>query len=119
MPNELLLAIGFLTAVAAWIALEQVIAAQQVLRQRRIAAIGIQCQGRVVAIQRPFMLDDCTRLYFDFVPAGGREPVRACHIARPSQDTQIPKLPAHGTVVSVRYLPERPQLAVIGPLVNE
>jgi hypothetical protein len=119
MPTELLLAVGFLTAVAAWIALEQTIAAQESLRQRRIASVGMSCHGRVVGIQRPFMLDGRTRFYFDFVPAGAQEPVRACHIARWTPDTLIPTLPAQGTIVTVHYLPERPRRAVIRALVTE
>lgn len=113
MPNELMLAVGLLTALALWMTLQHAWVMRQTLRQRRIAEVGVCCQGRVVAIQRPFMLDDCTRLYFDFVPVGAEEPVRGCHIARGSQDEPGRPLPSQGTLVTVRYLPAQPRLALI------
>lgn len=117
MSNEVSLAIGLLFAITLWLALKHVVAARRDERQRRIAHAGEPCFGRVVAIQRPFMLDDCTRLYFDFTPSGSQEPIRACHIARSSQEEAPRALPAQGAIVAIRYLPERPQRAVIGKLV--
>jgi hypothetical protein len=118
MSIEVLLAVALTTAIPVWIAAKHAIAVRQSSVQRHVAAIGIACQGRVVAIQRPFMLDDCTRLYIDFLPDGANQPVRACHVER-SESTERPRaLPAEGTVVTVRYLPHRPQQAVIGQLVR-
>ena len=118
MSNEVSIAIGLLFAITVWLAIKHVIAARREERQRRIAHAGEPCFGRVVAIQRPFMLDDCTRLYFDFTPSGAQQPVRACHVARASKEDDSPNpLPAQGSIVAIRYLPERPQRAVIGKLV--
>jgi hypothetical protein len=114
MPSEVLLAIGFLIAITVWMALQYAIAAHRAEGQRQIATGGVACLGRVVAIQRPFMLDDCTRLYFDFVPMGTEELVRGCHIThRAHHDDSTMPLPAQGTLVRVRYLPEEPHRALI------
>ena len=118
MTTEVLFAVGFTTAIAAWVIIKHTIAMRQSDWQRQVAAVGVACQGRVVAIQRPFMLDDCTRLYFDFVPAGMNEPVRVCHVERATQVDRPRALPAEGTTVTVCYLPHSPQRAVIGQLVS-
>jgi hypothetical protein len=114
VPSEVLLAIGLLIGITVWIALQYAIAAHRAEGQRQIAKGGVACLGRVVAIQRPFMLNDCTRLYFDFVPMGTEELVRGCHITHRTQDgdSTLP-LPAQGTLVRVRYLPEQPHRALI------
>ncbi len=120
MSNEVLLAIGSLFVITVWLAIKHVIVARLEESQRRIAHAGESCFGRVVAIQRPFMLDDCTRLYFDFTPSGAQEPIRACHVARAAAESESPRpLPAQGAIVAIRYLPERPQRAVIGKLVTD
>ena len=118
MPMEMLTAIVGLVALTLWMALKHAVAAHQASKQREIVRRGAVCEGRVVAIQRPFLLDNCTRLYFDFLPDGTEDCVRACHVDRRSADEPIPSLPAQGTLVSVRYLPERPDHAVIGKLVS-
>ena len=118
MTNEVSLAVGLLFAITLWLALKHALASRRDEKQRRIASAGETCFGRVVAIQRPFMLDDCTRLYFDFTPSGSQDSIRACHIARPTQDESPSALPAQGALVAIRYLPERPQRAVIGKLVT-
>lgn len=118
MPQEISIAIGLLTALALWLATKHTVALRHRANQIRIAAAGATSIGKVVAIQRPFMLDDCTRLYFDFVPSGAQAPVRACHIA-PAPQEGAPALPAHGATVTVRYLPKRPRRAVIGQLVTQ
>jgi len=118
MQAEVVLALGGLFAITLWIALKHVLAAQQASLQRSIAQRGSICQGRVVAIQRPFLLDNCTRLYFDFSPDGRDDLVRACHIDRREPDELRAPLPAQGTLVTVRYLPHRPRHAVIGKLVS-
>jgi hypothetical protein len=93
------------------------VAVVQCQRQLEIVRRGASCQGRIVAIQRPFMLDACTRLYFDFVPEGDDRPMRVCHIDRRPPDELRAALPAAGSIVTVCYLPERPQHAIITKLV--
>lgn len=118
MTDQTALAMGLLIAIVVWLAIKHAIAAQRLQQQRRIAYAGATCLGRVVAIQRPFMLDDCTRLYFDFVPSGSEEPVRACHVVRSTPDESARPLPTQGSTITVRYVPERPRSAVIGKLVT-
>lgn len=120
MPNEVLGALALLTAATLWLALRWAVASHRAEQHRRIAQRGVTCLGKVVAVQRPFMLDDCTRLYFDFVPRGTDEPIRACHIAwrRPDESASL-ALPPQGATVIVRYLPEFPTKAVIGGLVAD
>jgi hypothetical protein len=117
MPNEVVVAIVLLAAMTLWLALKGAVAAHQSARQREIMHRGSVCQGRVVAIQRPFLLDNCTRLYFDFQPDGIEQSVRACHVDRRAADQLHASLPPQGSVVTVRYLPHRPRHAVIGKLV--
>jgi hypothetical protein len=118
MPAEISTAIFALVAMTLWMAAKHAVAVHQALKQRDIARRGVVCQGRVVAIQRPFLLDSCTRLYFDFVPEGTAHEIRACHVDRRMQDDWTASLPAQGAVVSIRYLPEQPRAAVIGKLVS-
>jgi hypothetical protein len=114
MAIEVLLAVGFMTAISTWVIIKHAIAMRHLNWQREVVAVGVACQGRIVAIQRPFMLDDCTRFYVDFVPSGTKEPVRVCHIERTATTERARALPAEGTTVTVCYLPDRPLRAVIG-----
>lgn len=118
MPAEVSTAILALAAMTVWMAAKHAVAVHQALKQREIARRGVVCQGRVVAIQRPFFLDSCTRLYFDFVPEGTDQEVRACHVDRRAQAESTAALPVQGALVSIRYLPEQPRAAVIGKLIG-
>jgi len=115
MTSEALLVVGVLMATAVWLAMNNAVAAHRASRQRVIAQRGLSCEGRVVAIQRPFMLDDCTRLYVDFQPPGAAEPVRVCHVDRGGA---VAEFLATGSIVTVRYMPQRPRHAVIGKPVS-
>jgi hypothetical protein len=117
MPAEVSTAIVFLITLTLWMAAKHAVAVHQATKQREIAQRGVMSQGRVVAIQRPFLLDDCTRLYFEFLPDGMDREVRACHVDRRAPDELRASLPAQGALVSIRYLPEQPHAAVIGKLV--
>jgi len=118
MGEHILLPIVLLIGLLFWLTMKHVVAAHQSLKQTQIATYGLSCEGKVVAIQRPFMLDHCTRLYFDYVPDGSDRPLRACHVDRRAQDVMRASLPAMGATVSVRYLPDRPQQAVIRKLIQ-
>jgi hypothetical protein len=118
MANELLLPLIALIVLTLWLAARHVLAFVQGESQREIARSGASCQGRVVAIQRPFLLDACTRLYFDFVPEGRDRPVRVCHVDRRPLTELHASLPVAGASVAVRYLPHRPRRAVICKLVS-
>ena len=117
MYDQVSLALIVLTAIVCWLAVKHALAAHRHQQQRTIAHAGATCLGKVVAVQRPFMLDNATRLYFDFTPDGTTEPVRACHIARAVDDATPRSLPNLGATVTIRYLPEHPERAVIGKLV--
>lgn len=117
MSNELFLFI-VLAGVVAWLAVRHVFAVVRERRQLEISQHGKSVQGRVVGIQQPFMLDACVRLYFDFVPAGRNKPLRACHIARCTPEQIRRALPVAGSTVTVRYLPEHPEQAVIPRLIS-
>lgn len=118
MFEQLIVPIVLLVALTLWLAIRHVVRVELDRRQHEIAARGEFCQGRVVAIQRPFFLDSCTRLYFEFDPPGAGQSVRCCHVDRRSPDEISASLPATGTFVTVRYLPDQPNQAVIGKLVS-
>jgi hypothetical protein len=118
MVNELLLPFAVILSLTAWAAIKHAIAVAQSRRQIEIARSGRSCQGKLVAVQHPFMLDTCTRYFFDYVPQGGERPVRACHVDRRSTDKGVAAFPATGSIVTVQYLPNRPKHAVISRLVS-
>jgi hypothetical protein len=118
MFEQLIAPIALLVGLTLWLAIRHVVRVEQDRRQHEIATRGEFCQGRVVAIQRPFLLDSCTRLYFEFAPPGSEQPVRCCHVDRRPVEEVCASLPSTGTVVTVRYLPEQPSRAVIGKLVS-
>lgn len=118
MVNELLLPFAVLLSLTAWAAIKHVIAVAQCRHQVEIARSGRSCQGRLVAVQHPFMLDTCTRYFFDYVPQGSERPVRACHVDRRSTDKEAAVFAPTGSIVTIQYLPNRPKHAVISRLVN-
>ena len=79
---------------------------------------GRAAHGRVVHIWRPKLLGAFTRIYFEFEPADLDGKVRSCHIDRRLGAEPMASLPAVGTTVTVRYLPESPRRAVIARLVS-
>lgn len=117
MTSTFILPIGFLLGVTAWAMLLQFLRHQQACRQQEIARRGACCNGKVVAIQRPSMVDACTRLYFDFEPPGANRPLRVCHIDRRPVGQSPASLLHTGEAVIVRYLPEQPRQAVISDLI--
>lgn len=87
-------------------------------RDRDIAARGLTCQGRIFAVQRPFLFESTTRLYFEFAPHGSAGSVQCCHLERGSAGRVAAMLPSTGMLVDIHYLPESPKQAVIGKLVR-
>ena len=85
---------------------------QEILKRGRIA------QGRVLRIWRPPLFGAFTRVYFEFQPQDGpHASVQTCHVDRRTGESTA-SLPAVGTMVRVKYLPERPTRAVIAKLVS-
>jgi hypothetical protein len=117
--TSFLLPMVFLIGITFHMAFVHVFGGYQARREQEIARRGEFGQGRIVGIQRPFLLDSTTRLYFEFAPAGSAATVRCCHVLRTDVMELASSLPAPGAVVAVRYLPEDPQEAVIGKLVSQ
>jgi hypothetical protein len=118
MSSEIVALIGSLIGIAVWTAIAHAVRGRRERDVEEIVRRGELCQGRVVAIQRPFLLDACTRLYFEFCPPGFAEPLRACHVERRPLEEVCASLPPAGATVTVRYLPDRPEQALIGKLIS-
>jgi hypothetical protein len=118
MFSQLLVYLGIFFTIAAVSALRFAQREREGKRQLRIAALGEACDGTIIAVQRPFLFDTSTRLFFEFAPPGGRSAVRCCHVARCTAGCSPLPLPHTGARVTVRYLPDAPQHAVIGMLIG-
>lgn len=118
MVDAFILPIVLLVATAVWTAMAQLARHRRTCRQLEIVSRGVCCEGKVVAIQRPSVVDGCTRLYFDFEPQGADRPLRACHVDRCPLGHSPAALVSIGQVVSVRYLQDRPRDALISNLVS-
>jgi hypothetical protein len=86
--------------------------------QQEILKRGQVADGRVLHIWRPKLRGAFARVYFEFAPDGADSTVRGCHVDRRPADEMRASLPAVGTTVAVRYLPDQPQQAVIARLVS-
>jgi hypothetical protein len=118
MLTSLALPIIILCAVATWTAYANFSSTHCTQRQLHTLQRGVSCRATVVGVQRPFLFDDCTRVYFEFVPEGSDEPLRCCHVERRALTEIALALPATGAQVAVSYLPENPASAVIGKLLT-
>ena|SRR5688572_29062554 len=117
MPVELTSAIAFLAgALVAMIASCQAVSKGAQLQQE-ILKRGAAAQGRILRIWRPPLFGAFTRVYFEFHPTDEHPPVQSCHIDRRMGESMA-SLPAVGTWVNVKYLPESPTRAVIAKLVS-
>jgi hypothetical protein len=117
MPAEYSSAIAFLAGalVAMILAVRSVALGAQL--QREILKRGVVAQGRILRIWRPPVFGAFTRLYFEFQPHEAPDSVQTCHVDRRIGEWAA-SLPAVGSCVSVKYLPERPSRAVIAKLVS-
>jgi hypothetical protein len=112
MPAQYFSAIVFLFgALAAMVAssLSVTIGAQL---QQEILKRGAVAQGRILRMFGAF-----TRVNFEFHPVDAPASVQTCHVDRRMGESRA-SLPAVGTFVRVKYLPERPSRAVIAKLVS-
>jgi hypothetical protein len=85
--------------------------------QQEILKRGAVAHGRILRIWRPPLFGAFTRVYFEFHPTDAPASVQTCHVDRRTGESTA-SLPAVGTVVRVKYLPERPSRAVIAKLVS-
>ncbi|MBL8264742.1 DUF3592 domain-containing protein [Steroidobacter sp.] len=118
MSAELMPIIAFLSGAMAAAVLSSLSVSRGSKLQQEILKRGQVAPGRVLHVWRPKLYGAFTRIYFEFEPAGIDDTVRGCHIDRRSLAEPSASLPAVGTTVSVRYLPESPRQAVIARLVS-
>ncbi|HKQ13335.1 MAG TPA: hypothetical protein VJT80_07855 [Steroidobacteraceae bacterium] len=85
--------------------------------QQEILKRGAIAQGRILRIWRPPLFGAFTRVYFEFHPGDAPASVQTCHVDRRMGESRA-SLPAVGTWVRIKYLPERPSRAVIAKLVS-
>jgi hypothetical protein len=115
MPVEFTSAIAFLAgALIAMVASVQSVSKAAQLQQE-ILKRGAAAQGRILRIWRPPLFGAFTRVYFEFEHTAGH--VHTCHVDQRRGEVTA-SLPAVGSWVGIRYLPERPTKAVIAKLVS-
>lgn len=117
-PMELMSVAAFVGGAVWSLFQSQRFDAKGVELQRDILKRGAQAEGRIVKVWRPPLMGSFPRVYFEFEPEGSGQTVRGCHIHRGAHEGFVASLPAVGTAVSIRYLPENPAHAVIAKLVS-
>jgi hypothetical protein len=117
MTSNFVLSIGIVLAIAAWAVIAHFRRHLRTCQHQEIVRCGACCDGKVVGILRPSLVDACTRLYFEFEPPGASRPLRVCHIDQAPLGQSRAALLRTGEVIRVRYLPERPRQAVISSLI--
>jgi hypothetical protein len=118
MPAEFVSAIAFLSGALVAMIASCTSVSRAVQLQQEILKRGVLAQGRVVRLWRPPLFGAFTRIYFEFEPTGTQGAVQTCHVDRRSSGDLAASLPAVGSSVGVRYLPENPTRAVIAKLVS-
>ena len=117
MSAELIPIIAFLSGAMVTAILSSLSVSRAVKEQQEILKRGHVAHGRILHIWRPKLRGAFARIYFEFEPAG-MDTVRGCHIDRRPVEELRASLPAVGTTVAVRYLPDQPKQAVIARLVS-
>jgi hypothetical protein len=118
MSPELLSAIAFVIGMIVAMNSSRSVTAKQSFEQQQILRAGLPAEGTVTQVWQPPLAGSFPRIYFRFEPRDGGAPVECCHIDRRPQGTSTASLPAVGSSVSVRYLPDNPRSAVIARLVS-
>jgi len=118
MSAELMPIIAFLSGAMIAAIMSSLSSSRAARQQQEILKRGQSAHGRVLHIWRPKLHGAFTRIYFEFEPPGLEGTVRGCHVDRRAADEPAASLPAVGSTVSLRYLPERPTTAVIARLVS-
>lgn len=118
MSAELMPIFAFLSGAMFAAILSSLTVSRAARQQQEILKRGQAAHGRILHIWRPKLYGAFPRIYFEFAPPGVDGTVRGCHIDRRSAAEPSASLPAIGTTVSVRYLPEKPHEAVIARLVS-
>jgi hypothetical protein len=118
MPIEFVPLFAFFSGAMVAAVLSSLTTSRAARLQEEILKRGQAAHGRVVHIWRPRLHGAFTRIYFEFEAPGMSGAVRGCHVDRRAAGELAASLPAVGTTVAVRYLPETPQRAVIARLVS-
>ena len=119
MPAEFVSAIAFLSgALVAMIASCKIGFAWLCNCSRKFSSAACLRRARSYGLWRPPVFGAFTRIYFEFEPSGSQDAVRTCHVDRRSSGELAASLPAVGSSVGIRYLPENPTQAVIAKLVS-
>ena len=118
MSAELMPILAFISGAMVAAILSSLTVSRAARVQQEILKRGRVADGRVLHIWRPKLRGAFARIYFEFEPVGADDTVRGCHIDRRPADELRASLPAVGTTVAVRYLPDQPKQAVIARLVS-
>lgn len=118
MSAELMPILAFISGAMVAAIMSSLTVSRAVKAQQEILKRGQIAHGRIMHIWRPKLRGAFARIYFEFEPDGADGTVRGCHIDRRPVDEMQASLPAVGTTVSVRYLPDQPRQAVIARLVS-
>jgi len=115
---ELMPILAFLSGAMIAAILSSLTSTRAARQQQEILKRGQAAHGRILHIWRPKLRGAFTRIYFEFETPAVNGTVRGCHVDRRTADEPMASLPAIGTTVAVRYLPESPNQAVIARLVS-
>jgi len=118
MPVDPLSCVAFLAGSMFAAVISSQAVSKAVRLQQDILKRGLAAQGKILRIWKPPLFGTFTRIYFEFEPSGFNGTLRGCHVDRRFADELAASLPAVGSPVSVRYLPDEPAQAVIARLVS-
>jgi hypothetical protein len=118
MPAEFISIFAFISGAMVAAVLSSLTASRAAKQQQDILKRGQATHGRILHIWRPKLYGAFTRIYFEFELPGVNAAMRGCHVDRRTANEPSSSLPAVGTTVAVRYLPESPERAVIARLVS-
>jgi hypothetical protein len=114
VPFELVLAVFVVLSAAAYNVMTQRRLSRAARVQQDILERGAEVRGCIVAINRPLFAGGTAEVYFTFDTAHGPE-LHSCAI---TPGTLRESIPAIGTPITIRYLPEDPAQALIPQLVR-
>ncbi|MFL6551034.1 MAG: DUF3592 domain-containing protein [Povalibacter sp.] len=118
MLIELPSLIAFSGGIVLALILSGKVALRGALTSQHIVKNGQVTEGVVIRVWRPPMAGSFPRVYFEFQPHGSDMRIQGCHVDRRALSGEVTSLPAVGSRVTVRYLPENPARAVIARLVS-
>lgn len=118
MPIETLSCVAFLAGSVFAAVISSQAVSKAVRMQQDILKYGLVAQGKILRIWTPPLVGAFTRIYFEFEPSASEGSLRVCHVDRRFPEELAASLPAVGSEVSVKYLPDNPEQAVIARLVS-